>query len=103
MEKDDLLTINLNVFELQESLRLVIPREKEELYRKANLQMNAAIKQYRQRYQTRPLEQLIAMALLSVAVQSQTLANNKDIIPLLSELEALDANLQNFLNEQVSE
>jgi hypothetical protein len=102
MEKNDLLTINLNVFELQESLRLTIPRDKEELYRNAAVQMNAAIKKYRQVYQIMPLEQLIAMTLLSVAVQSQTLANNKDISPLLSELEDLDLDLQKYLDSQVS-
>lgn len=103
MEKDDSLTINLKVFELQEPLCLTVPRDKEELYRKAASHMNAAIKQYRQRYQTRPLEQLIAMAMLSVSVQSQALADNKDILPLLSELEAIDADLKMYLSTQDSE
>ncbi len=103
MEKTDSLTINLNIFELQEPLRLTIPREKEEVYRKAALQINAAIKQYRQKFQVTPLEKILSMVLLNFAVKSLNVADEQDINPLMKELEALEANLKTYLDTSVSE
>lgn len=103
MENNDLLQIKLKVFELQEPLIITIPRDKEELYRKALVNINEAIKQYRQRYQTTPFEQILSMALLSLAVKSQDIADDKAILPLVSELESMDAALKGYLDIQISE
>jgi cell division protein ZapA (FtsZ GTPase activity inhibitor) len=103
MKESDLLTINLNIFEKQLPLRLTIPRDKEETYRKAADLINTAIKEYRKQYQVIPLESILSMVSLNFAVKSLTSANDKDMQPLLDELNVMDAGLKSYLDTQVSD
>jgi cell division protein ZapA (FtsZ GTPase activity inhibitor) len=103
MERPDLLTIRLNIFELQEPLALTIPREHEEVYRKAASQVNAAIKQYRRQFQVTPLEKIISMVSLNFAVKSLATADNQDLEPMLKQLKELDADLKSYLDTKASE
>jgi hypothetical protein len=47
MKESDVLKINIKVFGLENPLSFNIPREQEEMYRKAADIMNAALKEYR--------------------------------------------------------
>ena len=102
MKESDLLTINIKIFEQQEALRLRIPREKEEVYRKAADSINTAIKEYRKKFQVTSLENILSMVALNFAVTSLTTANNKDMDPLLEQLQSIDAELKAYLNTETS-
>jgi len=102
MKESDLLTINLKIFEQQEALRLRIPRDKEEVYRKAADSINSAIREYRKKFQVTSLENILSMVALNFAITSLTTANNKDMDPLLNELQSIDAELKTYLDEAIS-
>ncbi len=100
MKEFDLLTISLKIQEQQEALRLPIPRNQEETYRKASDLINAAIIAYRKKYQLKPLETILSMVALNLAVNGLKTQNNKDIEPLLAELESMDAALEAYLQQE---
>ena len=102
MKESDLLKINLKIFELQEAIRLQISPEKEEIYRKAAESINSAIKEYRSKFQFTSLEVILSMVALNFAISSLTTANNKDIEPLLNQLQTIDRELEAYLNEETS-
>lgn len=103
MEKNDLLTINIQVSETQLPLRLTIPSEKEDVYRNAGSLINAAIKEYRKQFQVTPLETILSMVLFNFAVKGLTTAANKDMEPLLEQLQTIDNELKAYLKTEVSE
>ncbi len=102
MKKSDMLKINLRIFELQDSISLQISPEKEEVYRKAADALNTAIREYRSKYQLTSLEKLISMAALNFSISNLTTASNKDVEPLLKELQKMDSELETYLNEASS-
>lgn len=104
MEKKELQKISLKIFELQETLKLEVASEQqEEVLRKAEKQINAAIKLYRSKWPVTSLEKILSMVLLNFAVRSLQVADEQDINPLMKELEALEANLKTYLDTSVSE
>jgi len=102
MKESDSLIINLKIIEQLEPLRLRIPREKEEVYRKATDSINSAIKEYRKKFPVTPSGVILSMVTINFAVSSLQASNNKDIDPLLIGLEKLNAELQTYLNEEIS-
>jgi cell division protein ZapA len=101
MENNDLLTINLRIFE-KGTFPLTIPREKEEIYRKAADLISSAIQAYRKQYQLQSLENLLTMVAINFALKNLTMSGAQDLQPLLDELKTINKDLQLFLDDPVS-
>lgn len=102
MKESDVLKINIKVFGLEKPLSFNIPREQEEMYRKAAEFMNTALKEYRNKSYFASMEELLSMVILSTVVTSLRASGKVDINPLLNELKSIDNELQAYLNEAVS-
>lgn len=102
MKESDVLKINIKVFGLENPLSFHIPRDQEEMYRKAADIMNGALKEYRNQHHLASTESLFSMVTLSTVVTSLRTSGKIDIKPLLDELKSIDNELQVYLNEAVS-
>lgn len=97
-----MLNIKLRIFELQKPISLQISPDKEGVFRKAADDLNTAIRKYRSQFHLASLETLISMAALNFAISSINSANNKDINPLLDELQKMNTELDTYLIEETS-
>ncbi len=102
MENKDSLFVNLRVFE-QGIFGINIPRNEEEKYRRAAADLSEAIKRYRSRFPKAPDVKILTMAALTFAFKSLTAEGNIDMHPLLGDLQAIDTDLQKYLDTTASE
>jgi len=71
----DFLNINIKVFEHPEPLSILIPRDEEEMYRKAGDTMNTIIKEYRKKFQVSSFERILILALFHFVKELTTVQN----------------------------
>lgn len=79
---------------------LTIARSEEETIRKMAKQINSILLQYSQRYPGKETQDYMAMTLLQYALQTQSLSENNNMVPVLEKLEHLDKEIETFLVQE---
>jgi cell division protein ZapA len=96
----DKLTIRVNI--ANRTYPLTIYRSEEEAIRKVVKEINNTIINYTQRYPNKDTEDYLSMTLLQFAIQHYHLQQKNNIEPIITKLETLNNELQDFLvQEQV--
>jgi cell division protein ZapA len=81
---------------------LTINRSEEESFRKMAKQINDALFVYRQHYPGKETQDYMAMVMLQMATQIDTLKKNTDMSPVIEKLNNLNKEMEDFfLQEQV--
>ena len=97
-EKDDKFIINVQIGGFR--MPLGIPREDEELYRKAEKLVNKQLDYYTKLYSQRPTEQILILVAFQIAVMVSKKELIEDTVPLAEKIQALDDELKAlFLKE----
>lgn len=98
MEVNDRLSIRLDIG--GNKIQLTIPRQEEEIYRKAGLLINQKLNAYSEAYSDRDKEQLYCMALIDIATNYQRAAGRNDTEPFKTLLNNITAEIETALNEK---
>lgn len=93
---DDKLSIKVNIAERYYPLR--IARKDEEKIRHAAKRINEKVLHYKQRYADRDVQDALSMATLQFVVKLFELEQDKNVNPILEELEGLDKELNEYLS-----
>jgi len=93
---EDKLSIQVNVADRYYPLK--IDRRDEERIRKAAKMINDKVLQYKQRYTEKDVQDFLAMAALQYVIKYIELEDNRNIQPMLEELEVLQAELSDYLD-----
>lgn len=95
--KDDNLKINVQISGLR--LPLLIPRNDEEMYRKAEKMVVRYIDLFQKQYRQRPTEEILILVAFKIAVLVSKQELSEDIIPLADKIQSLDQELDALLNQ----
>ena len=95
--KDDKFTINVQIGGFR--LPLSIPRNDEELYRKAEKMVVQILEQYQKQYSQRPTEEILIMVAFQIAVIVSKQELSEDTVPLAEKIQSLDNELKALLSE----
>lgn len=96
--KNDNFTINVQVGGFK--LPLTIPREDEEMYRKAEKMVERYINKYQKDYSQRPTEEILILVAFQIAVIVAKQERAEDTIPLAEKIQLLDDELNALLNKE---
>lgn len=96
--KDDKFTINILIGGFRIPLR--IPREDEELYRKAERLVNKQLDKYQRLYSQRPTEQILILVALQIAVIVSNQELMEDTVPMAEKIQALDDELKALFSKE---
>lgn len=94
--EDNKLSIRINVAERLYPLR--INMQDEERLRRAARMINDKLSQYKQRYVDRDIQDALAITALQFVVRLIELEEKRDVAPIITELAALDKELEDYLN-----
>jgi len=94
--KDDKFTIKVQISGLR--MPLNIPREDEELYRKAEKMVNTYLNKFQKVYHQRPTEEILIMVAFQIAVIVSKQERNEDEVPLAEKIKELDDDLKQLLS-----
>jgi len=78
---------------------LTIERSEEEMIRKAAENINSSIKNLRENYAVKDIQDLLAMTALQLSTQSKTISKEVEEEKILNDLETLDKELSDFLGK----
>ena len=78
---------------------LTIERSEEEMIRKAADNINASIKDLKENYAVKDIQDLLAMTALQLSTKSNTISKEVDDDKVANELKALDKELSDFLEK----
>ncbi len=98
MEKEDLLTIRVNI--LDTSYPIKVKREEEEVYRKAAKQLNEKILAYRKKY-SKNLNDIdfVIMVGFELSLHCVQLEEEKAKSPFISTIKAIDNRLAEYFKD----
>ncbi|MCE1198936.1 MAG: cell division protein ZapA [Marinilabiliales bacterium] len=97
---DDKLSININIADRMYPLR--IERSEEESIRKAAKIINDKVVQYKQRYQSKDIQDCLAMATLQFVLQKFDNEKQSESSPVVDELERMNDFLAEFIEKEKS-
>lgn len=95
--KDDNFKINVQISGLR--LPLLIPRNDEEMYRKAEKMVVRYIDLFQRQYPQRPTEEILILVAFKIAVLVSKQELSEDVIPLADKIQSLDQELDALLNQ----
>jgi len=78
---------------------LTIERSEEEMIRKAADNINASIKDLKENYAVKDMQDLLAMTALQLSTKSNTISKEVDDDKVANELKTLDKELSDFLEK----
>ena len=78
---------------------LTIERSEEEMIRKAADNINASIKNLKENYAVKDIQDLLAMTALQLSTKSNTISKEVDDDKVANELKTLDKELSDFLEK----
>ena len=78
---------------------LTIERSEEEMIRKAADNINASIKDLKENYAVKDIQDLLAMTALQLSTKSNTISKEVDDDKVANELKTLDKELSDFLEK----
>ena len=78
---------------------LTIERSEEEMIRKAADNINASIKDLKENYAVKDIQDLLAMTALQLSTKSTTISKEVDDDKVANELKTLDKELSDFLEK----
>lgn len=78
---------------------LTIERSEEEMIRKAADNINASIKNLKENYAVKDIQDLLAMTALQLSTKSNTISKEVEDDKVSNELKALDKELSDFLEK----
>ena len=78
---------------------LTIERSEEEMIRKAADNINASVKNLKENYAVKDIQDLLAMTALQLSTKSNTISKEVDDDKVDNELKALDKELSDFLEK----
>jgi cell division protein ZapA len=78
---------------------LTIERSEEEMIRKAADKINESVKNLKENYAVKDIQDLLAMAALQLSTKSNTISKEVDDDKVANELKALDKELSDFLEK----
>jgi len=78
---------------------LTIERSEEEMIRKAADNINASIKNLKENYAVKDIQDLLAMTALQLSTKSDSISKEVENDKVFNELEALDKELSDFLGK----
>jgi len=99
-EKDDKFIINVQIGGFR--MPLGIPREDEELYRKAEKLANKQLDKFTKLYSQRPTEQVLIMVAFQLAVMVSKKELIEDTVPLAEKIQALDDELKALFSKELN-
>ncbi|MEI8087762.1 MAG: cell division protein ZapA [Paludibacter sp.] len=99
-EKDDKFIINVQIGGFR--MPLGIPREDEELYRKAEKLVNKQLDYYTKLYSQRPTEQILILVAFQIAVMVSKKELIEDTVPLAEKIQALDDELKALFSKELN-
>ena len=91
------LSIKVNI--AGRSYPLTIERSEEEMIRKAADNINASIKDLKENYAVKDIQDLLAMTALQLSTKSTTISKEVDDDKVANELKTLDKELSDFLEK----
>ena len=91
------LSIKVNI--AGRSYPLTIERSEEEMIRKAADNINASIKDLKENYAVKDIQDLLAMTALQLSTKSNTISKEVDDDKVANELKTLDKELSDFLEK----
>lgn len=92
---EEKLSIKVNVADRYYPLK--IDRKDEEKIRTAARMINEKVLQYKQRYADKDTQDFLAMAALQYVIKYIEIENQKDILPVMDELNSLNEELSDYL------
>jgi cell division protein ZapA (FtsZ GTPase activity inhibitor) len=93
----DQLSIKVNI--AGRSYPLTIERSEEEMIRKAADNINESVKNLKENYAVKDIQDLLAMAALQLSTKSNTISKEVDDDKVANELKTLDKELSDFLEK----
>ena len=91
------LSIKVNI--AGRSYPLTIERSEEEMIRKAADNINESVKNLKENYAVKDIQDLLAMTALQLSAKSNTISKEVDDDKVANELKALDKELSDFLEK----
>ena len=91
------LSIKVNI--AGRSYPLTIERSEEEMIRKAADNINESVKNLKENYAVKDIQDLLAMTALQLSTKSNTISKEVDDDKVANELKALDKELSDFLEK----
>ncbi len=95
--KDDHFIIHVNVGGFR--LPLNILREDEEIYRKAEKEVNTLLTKFQQKYNQRSAEEVLSLTAYHLAVALQKKEFSLDASPVISRIKKMDEELEQLLSD----
>lgn len=78
---------------------LTIERSEEEMIRKAAENINSSVKNLKENYAVKDIQDLLAMSALQLSTQSKTISKEVESDKVLNDLKTLDKELGDFLDK----
>lgn len=96
--EDNTLLINVQIGGLRLPLR--IPRQDEELYRRAEKKLVARLTEYQKKYAQRSYEEILILVAYQFAVMVSKQEFAEDIVPIAQRIQSLDDELKALLSKE---
>lgn len=96
--KDNKLKIHTTIGSFR--FPMLIERDEEEIYRKAEKQVNRYIDEYAKKYLNSSAEEIRSLVAFQLAVVIYKMETNQSIDPLIEKIQSLDNELEQLLNNK---